>query len=192
MTTTEGREALPARPTRRQRARLRLVVAATVLLLVIAVIAGAATLRPDSDPTDDQRAEILTAAAAAVGAVLTYSPDDPADRRRATDALLTDPLRLDYRNRGADVVVPGVRASALSVRGEVVGAGLHEADSDRARVLVFVNEVVGRSAGEESTDVRQPADGKPAATPTARWALMRKVDGNWLLSDLQPVGDVTR
>ncbi|MFT4393996.1 hypothetical protein ACLTEW_03590 [Gordonia lacunae] len=192
MTTTADREPLPAQPTRRQRVRLRLVVAASVLLLVVAVIFGVAALRPDSDPTDDQRAEILSAAATAVEAVLTYSPDDPPGRPRATDALLTDPLRLDYRNRGADVVVPGVRASALSVRGEVVGAGLHEAGSDRARVLVFVNEVVGRTADEKSTDVRQSVGGKPAATPTARWALMRKVDGNWLLSDLQPVGDVTR
>ncbi len=191
MTATGDHELLPPLPTRRERTRIRLLAAASVLLLAVAVIAGAGALRPGSDPTEEQRAEILTAAAAAVGAVLTYSPDDPADRRRATDALLTDPLRLEYRNRGADVVVPGVRASAVSVAGEVVGAGLHESGPDRARVLVFVNEIIATAPGQ-STGFRLPADAKPARTPTARWALMRKVDGNWLLSDLQPVGDVTR
>ncbi|MFE0749613.1 hypothetical protein [Gordonia sp. NPDC058843] len=192
MTAVEDRELLPARPTRRRRTRMRLVVAAVVLLLVVAVLAGAAALRPGSDPTDAQRSEILAAATAAVGAVSTYSPNDPADRRRATDELLTDPLRLEYRNRGADVVIPGVRASALSVTGEVVGAGVHELESDRARVLVFVNEVISTTEPAEPTDIRQPVGGNPTETPTAQWALMRKVDGNWLLSDLQPVGDVTR
>ena len=90
-----------------------------------------------TDPTEAQRSEILSAAAAAVSALLTYSPDDPADRRQATDALLTDPLRLEYRNRGTDVVVPGVRASALSVTGEVVGADgtVYVTDQDTVKKL---------------------------------------------------------
>lgn len=190
MTAADDRVLLPARPTRTQRIRMRLLIAASAVSLVVAAIAGAATLRPDPDPTEAQRSEILSAAAAAVSALLTYSPDDPADRRQATDALLTDPLRLEYRNRGTNVVIPGVRASALSVTGEVVGAGLQEGDSERARVLVFADQRVTAGSGSPAPGAasRPPAE----TTSIARWALMRKVDGNWLLSDLQPVGDVTR
>ena len=51
-------------------------------------------------------------------------------------------------------------------------------DSDSARVLVFVNQ-----------DVTVPtADPLSRWWPPRKWAGMRKVDGNRLLTGLQPVG----
>ncbi|MCR5979442.1 hypothetical protein GDN83_19320 [Gordonia jinghuaiqii] len=196
MTSTARRAAdaplLEPRWTRRQRRRTGLMVAGIVVALVVAVIAGVAASRPGRDPTAAERAAILTATGEAVGAVMTFSPDDPPDRRRRTDALLTDPIRLEYRNRGADVVLPGARVSGIEMTGQVVGVGLHDNSSDRAKVLVFVDQALSSTRSQVSPG--PGGSGEPAGrtTPTARWALMRKVDGNWLLSDLQPVGDVTR
>ncbi|GAB99865.1 hypothetical protein GONAM_11_00450 [Gordonia namibiensis NBRC 108229] len=183
---------LEPRPTRRQRRRLAVLTAVTVTALVVAVVAWIGVLRSDPEPGEDERAAVLSAAGGAVAALMTFGPDDPPDQRRRTDALLADPLRLEYRNRGVDVVVPGARAASVSMVGRVVGAGLNDSSAERARVLVFVDQTVSVGDGEKSTGSGEAADAEGEATPTARWALMRKVDGNWLLSDLQPVGDVTR
>ncbi|AZZ81167.1 hypothetical protein C5O27_08920 [Gordonia alkanivorans] len=183
---------LEPRPTRRQRHRLAVLAAVTVTALVVALIAWIGVLRSDPGPGEDERAAILSAAGGAVAALMTFGPDDPPDQRRRTDALLADPLRLEYRNRGVDVVVPGARAASVWMVGRVVGAGLNDSTTERARVLVFVDQTVSVRDGGKSTGFREPADAGDETTPIARWALMRKVDGNWLLSDLQPVGDVTR
>ncbi|MHC3001431.1 hypothetical protein [Gordonia sp. GN26] len=183
---------LEPRPTRRQRRRFAILAAVTVVALVVALVAWIGVLRSDPEPGEDERAAILAAAGGAVAALMTFGPDDPPDQRRRTDALLADPLRLEYRNRGVDVVVPGARAASVSMVGRVVGTGLNDSSAERARVLVFVDQTVSVGDVEKSTGSGEPADAEGETTPTARWALMRKVDGNWLLSDLQPVGDVTR
>ena len=183
---------LEPRPTRRQRRRLAALAVVTVTALVVALVAWVGVLRSDPEPGEAERAAILSAAGGAVAALTTFGPDDPPDQRRRTDTLLTDPLQLEYRNRGVDVVLPGARAASVSMTGRVVGTGLTDSSADRARVLVFVDQTVSVRDGEKSTGFREPADAEDETTPTARWALMRKVDGNWLLSDLQPVGDVTR
>lgn len=172
-------------PTRRERRRAVVVAVVTVTALVIAVIAGVAALRTDDDPLAGERTAILTAADSAVTTLMTFGPDGPPQARRHTDELLTDPLRLEYRARGADVVLPGAQAAGLRMTGRVVGVGVDTTRAtaasadDAARVLVFVDQEVEGPSGTETA-------------PTARWALMRKVDGNWLLADLQQVGDVTR
>ncbi|WP_439029812.1 hypothetical protein [Gordonia terrae] len=195
MTTSDARPGpplLPPRMGRAHRRRLALVVVVTALALVVAAVAGFAAIGPGSDPSEAERTEILTAAADAVGALTTFAPDDPAERRRSTDAHLADPLRLEYRNRGSDVVLPGARAAGITMMGRVIGAGLHESSPDRAKVLVFVDQTVTGPGTPQTPGTGAPAGPPAETTSTAKWALMRKVDGNWLLSDLQPVGDVTR
>ena len=185
-------ETLRPRPSRRQRRRIGALVVVTVVALVIALVAWIGVLRSAPELDEAERAAILSAAGGAVGALMTFGPDDPPDQRRRTDALLTDPLRLEYRNRGTDVVLGGARGSSITRVARVVGAGLDDSAADRARVLVFVDQTVSVADRQKPIGFRAPAGADGEITPTARWALMRKVDGNWLLSDLQPVGDVTR
>ncbi|WP_238421346.1 hypothetical protein [Gordonia sp. 'Campus'] len=195
MTTSDarvGQQLLPSRMGRVHRRRLAIAVVVTALALLVAAVAGFAAIRPGNDPSEPERAEILSATADAVGALTTFAPDDPADRRRSTDAHLADPLRLEYRNRGSDVVLPGARAAGISMTGKVIGAGLHDSSSDRAKVLVFVDQTVSGPDTPQTAGAGGPTGPSGETTSTAKWALMRKVDGNWLLSDLQPVGDVTR
>lgn len=192
-------EPLPPRMGRRLRRRLVAVRVVMAVALLVALIAGIGLLRTPSGPDEAERASILDAARTSVESLMTFAPDDPAKRRRETDAHLADPLRLEYRGRGADVVLPGAQASSITMTTTVVGAGLSDLAGDRARVLVFVDQIatVGEAGrptggGEKPMDSRESAAAGGEKTSSARWALMRKVNGNWLLSDLQPVGDVTR
>ena len=74
----------------------------------------------------------------------------------------------------------------MTLSAQVVGAGVEEFTAERARVLVFVDQTVSIPA---ATDTGDRDDDR---TPTARWATMRNVKGNWRLADLAMVGDVTR
>ena len=90
------------------------------------------------------------------------------------------------------MVLPGARASSIGLKTTVVGAGLSELSGDRAKVLVFLDQSATAADGQKPIGFSETADAGVAKTSSARWAFMRKVNGNWLLSDLQPVGDVTR
>lgn len=173
--------------TTRQRRLLTAAAAVTVVALVVALIAAIGTYRVDDGVTESERTTVLRAAETAITALMNFGPDTTPDDARRTGALLADPLALDFRARGYDVVVGGAIATGVRVQSRVVGAGLHSDSDERARVLVFLDQQLrpGRGAAEPDGDLSGTA-------PTARWAAMRKVDGNWLLADLQPVGDITR
>lgn len=173
--------------TTRQRRLLTAAAAVTVVALVVALIAAIGTHRVDDGVTESERTTVLRAAETAITALMNFGPDTTPDDARRTGALLADPLALDFRARGYDVVVGGAIATGVRVQSRVVGAGLHSDSDERARVLVFLDQQLrpGRGAAEPDGDLSGTA-------PTARWAAMRKVDGNWLLADLQPVGDITR
>ncbi|QGS26863.1 hypothetical protein FOB84_04865 [Gordonia bronchialis] len=166
---------------------LTVAAAVTVVALVVALIAAIGTSRVDDGVTESERTTVLRAAETAITALMNFGPETTPDDARRTGALLADPLALDFRARGYDVMVGGAIATGVRVQSRVVGAGLHSYSDERARVLVFLDQQLrpGRGAAEPDGDLSGTA-------PTARWAAMRKVDGNWLLADLQPVGDITR
>ncbi|UEA58044.1 hypothetical protein LK459_15755 [Gordonia otitidis] len=159
------------------------LVAVSVLLVVAIVVAATAWLgvratRPSPDAA--ARSALLGATERIVAQTLRTTPDMTRAQRLSVAAGLTDPLGTRYALDGADAVLPGAVAGRLTVDATVVGAGVAEYSPPDARVLVLVDEVL---AGDTKSDTR---------TPIARWAHMRNVDGNWLLADLTPVGDVTR
>ncbi|MDL9937889.1 hypothetical protein QSJ18_14135 [Gordonia sp. ABSL1-1] len=173
--------------------RRRFVAAAIVVVaaLVVAATAGYATHRPASTTDASVRQSVLSASAAALTRLMNFSPRTAGRDTRATLAALTDPLALDYRSRGADVVLPGAIASGATVTARVVGVALHGQADGTAKVLAFIDQQVSvpESPGADGSG---SGAGESRPTSIARWAVMRNVDGKWLLADLQPVGDITR
>lgn len=167
---------------RRGRRRVMTAGVLAVIAVVVAVVGilGAARARPV--PDDAERTALLSATDEAVTALLTFTPDPAEADRAAVAARLADPLAETYRASGADVVLPGAVEARASMSSRVVGAGVEEFRTDRARVLVFVDQTV----------VLPGTAGTGDRAPIARWAIMRNVENNWLLADLELVGDVTR
>ncbi|GAC67775.1 hypothetical protein [Gordonia soli] len=157
-----------------------------VVALVVAVVAALGADRARPRPDDDTRRAILAAADASVTALMTFGPAEPPMQRQATARLLTGRLASDFATQGPDVVLPGAVAARASMTVTIVASGVGGFESARALVLVTADQ-----------QVRVPRPGVAVSesverTPVARWATMSKVDGNWRLSDLSPVGDATR
>lgn len=161
--------------------RLGIVLAAcvTVLALVVAVLACLVAQRNVTGPGDAERATLLTATRDAVEAVLTSSPAG------AARDLLATPLAQEYDAYGIAVALPGVGLSApqavqfAEVQTTVIGTGIVDYTPELSRVLVFADQSI--VVGEQ----------EPQRNPLTRRAIMRNVDGRWLLADLEEVGDLT-
>ncbi|MDL9944846.1 hypothetical protein QSJ19_04455 [Gordonia sp. ABSL11-1] len=181
----------PARLTTRGRRRVTIAVGVIVVALVVSMIGIVAVFRSRSVPDDGQRAAVLSATTSAVTALMTFGPDLDRAGRDEVQARLTGPLLADYRSRGPDVVLPGAVAAGATMSVRVVGAAVNAYADDQSQVLVFADQAI-RLPGAVATAGAGDPDGNGERAPTARWATMRNVEGNWRLADLQPVGDVTR
>ncbi|AZG48301.1 hypothetical protein [Gordonia insulae] len=165
-----------------------IAVALIATVVAIAGVVGAARARPV--PDEHQRTALLSATRDAVTAVMTFAPDDSPADRDAVAGHLTAPLLPAYRGAGPDVVLPGAVASGLGMSARVVGVGVNAYAADQAQVIVFVDQTVRLPGGDGAGGAPDVQTGQH--TPTARWATMRNVEGNWRLADLEMVGDVTR
>ncbi|MGW0037656.1 hypothetical protein [Gordonia sp. NPDC003376] len=170
---------------RGERRRIRAAAPVFVVALIIGALGWMMAVRSAPEPDDTERVAVTAAASDAVSALLTVTGGrarDPA----AVRAHLTEPLLTRYESQGADLVAPGAVAAGATASADVVGVGVSEYGPKRARLLVFVDQVI---------DVTEkPAGGVPLTghTPSAKWVVMARVDGTWLMSDLLPVGDITR
>lgn len=185
-------------PARRCSPRQRRVMGAAIVLVVIALIVAVVALtfavRSAPAPDDDERADVQAAAASAVTSVMTLengAPTDPAATRRQ----LADPLLARFDATGADIALPGVVAASATMSVTVVGMAVSEYRPDRARLLAFLDQTVSVPTAPGQPPASTTPDGAPTEaghTPSERWLVMSKVNGTWLLADLQQVGDLTR
>ena len=171
------------RPIHRPRLAATLVVLA-VLFAAVGVASFVLAHRNDVDhPTDAERTAVQQAAADAVTAVMTFTPNDP-PTRPDVQARLTGRMSVEYRTQGPDLILPNAVDSRTSMSAGVIGAATDSYSSDDARILVFVDQRV--SVPGLTT---QNSDGERVTL--ARWALMHRVDGRWLLRDLDLVDSGT-
>lgn len=158
---------------------------AVVLALLIALLAVTMARREAPDRDAGEREAVQAAAVRAVTDLMTAGPGasgaDPSPS-------LTEPLAARYRSDGRDVVLPGFSALDATMSVRVIGTGVDTLDEDDGRVLIFADRVVRPATAGPG----QGAGADAGRTPIARWAVMRKVGGEWLMADLTPVGDVTR
>lgn len=154
-----------------------LLAGAVVALSAIAIV-GFIGPSPSGRGDEGERRQVQLATADAVTALMTFRPDTLAAAQETVGARLTGRLLLEFRSQGPGVVLPTAVESRAQMTAQVLATGVADIDDDGARVLVFVDQ-----------DVTLPTT-RPQrrVVPVTRWADMRKVNGDWLLAGLQPVG----
>lgn len=150
--------------------------AVSVVALVVAIVFGFLAVSAHRDEAEPDVAP-TKAAAAAVGRLMTFAPDDSEDTRRRVEASLTGVLAADYALRGPDVVFPSAVASEVAMTVDVTDAAAVEQSDTSARVLVFADQSVVVGAHTDPV----------SRIGIARWAWMTRVEGHWLLARLTPV-----
>lgn len=165
-----------------------------VAALVIATIAWTQAVRGQPRPDEGERAAIEKAATTALTLLMTFGGPDAADPAQVRSHM-TEPLLSRYAADGSNVVLPGSVGTPIRMSVTVVGTAISAYAAERARVLAFIDQ---RVSGSQPTSP-QPPSGDPDGTadnddhtPSESWLVMSKVNGTWLLADLQPVGDITR
>ena len=158
------------------------LVLALLLVLVVAAfgLAGwAGTRIVEEQRVEDARVEAPAAAEAAAKAMLSYDYRTLPDDRQRASRYLTGAFKGTYLKNFAllEKQEDGTAGAAVQtkavVKATVTGTGVIDADADRARVLVFVNQV----------SQKQGAD--PQIFQNRVAISMRDVDGRWLVSDLK-------
>jgi Mce-associated membrane protein len=160
----------------------RLPVVLAALAVLFAAVGGFFFVRYEQLASVDNVALLDTGATASVSgqvsqtltAVLSYRFDDTASTERAAAQDLTGKARQQY-----DQLFTQVRAQApaqkLVLTTRVVSVGVISITGDTARLLVFVDQSATR--GDNNAASASAAQLSVTAT---------KIDGRWLVSDLQP------
>ncbi|KAA0120916.1 hypothetical protein CIW51_03440 [Mycolicibacterium sp. P9-22] len=107
--------------------------------------------------------------------LLSYQPDTVADTLLAAQSRLTGSFRDSYGQLIQEVVIPGAQEQKIAAIANVTAAASVSASSDRATVLVFVNQtsIVGTDA--------------PTDTASSVQVALQRVDGQWLVSEFTPI-----
>jgi Mce-associated membrane protein len=106
--------------------------------------------------------------------MLSYGPDTVDRQLGAARDLLTGAFR-DYTSLTHDVVIPGAKQKRISSVTTVPAAALVSATSNRAAVLVFVNQTV--AFGNDA----------PSDTASSVRVTLEKIGESWLISGFDPV-----
>ena len=180
--TVEPSEAEPGRLRALLDRARRLPVVLAALAVLFAAAGGFFLVRYEQLAKVDNIALLDTGATASVSgqvsqtltAVLSYRYDGTASTERAAAQDLTGRARQQY-----DQLFAQVRAQApaqkLVLTTRVVSVGVTSITGDTARLLVFVDQSATRG------------DTKAASASAAQLSVTAtKVDGRWLVSDLQP------
>ncbi|MFT3716954.1 MAG: hypothetical protein QM774_13720 [Gordonia sp. (in: high G+C Gram-positive bacteria)] len=148
--------------------------AVTAVALVVALVCVLIALRPGSGEVRDRDA-VAAAAASSVQDLMTFTPDDSAQRRAEVDGELGGVLGADYRGRGPDVVLAGATESGASMTAAVQAVAVDASSGTRARVMVFADQSI-------------TLPGQPVQhVGVSRWATLQRLGGRWLLTRIEPV-----
>jgi Mce-associated membrane protein len=176
--TASAASAPKSEPASRSLAVLTLVLA--LLTVAALVVAGYFGLKVREDArVSDARDGAPASAERAAKAMLSYDYRQlPTDRKRAS-TFLTDDFRKDYLanftllEKQKDGTPGAAVQTKTVVTSDVLGSGVMDADEDKVRVLVYVNQT----------------SKKPGADPQIfqnRVAMTMEKDGNrWLVDDLK-------
>ncbi|CAN5748582.1 hypothetical protein BH09ACT8_BH09ACT8_37710 [soil metagenome] len=121
------------------------------------------------------RVESVAAAKDSTIRLLSYKPDTVEQDLTSARDLLTGDFRDSYTQLTNDVVIPGSKEKQISAVASVPAVASVSAESNRAVVLVFVNQsvIVGTDA--------------PTSTASSVQVTLDKVGDRWLIAKFDPV-----
>lgn len=167
-----------ARPARSVPAWL-LAVLAVLTALTVGACAYVFVERPSDTSVEDATRAAQSAAERAIGPILSYDALHLDEDQQAAHSYMTS----NYRTKDYDPLFELIKQNAPQtktiVKADVVRSGIVRSGEDRVEVLLFVN---------------RPTTNKQTTTPVVYkdqvTVTMQKVDGDWLVDDLQtsPVG----
>jgi Mce-associated membrane protein len=151
-----------------------------VVLPLVAVLLGAAVgylrwMDMSNRAGEESGPAAVRAASDAAVAMLSYTPASVDGDLVAARDRLTGGFRDTYTSLTDDVVIPGAKQKQITSVATVPAASLVSASSDRAVVLLFVNQTT-TFGGEIPSD----------SASTVRLSLDR-IGDRWLVSDFQPI-----
>ncbi|WKG04063.1 twin-arginine translocation pathway signal [Mycolicibacterium sp. HK-90] len=161
--------------------RLRGHLGAVALTMLVALSVGSLVLvglryaLPDRASSDGAIQSALTAATEGTSAMLTYTPATVANDIETAKAHMTGEFLTYYEEFTGQFVEPAAKMQQVNNRATVVRAAVSEISSDRAKVLVFINQ--------ESTSKDKP---QPKTTASSVLVTLSKVDDKWLISAFDP------
>jgi Mce-associated membrane protein len=147
-------------------------------MLVMVLAAGSGYFKWHVDSAREAqtgRIESLQAATENTIAILSYQPDNAEKELTAARDRLAEPFRNDYTKLITDVVIPGATRKKISAMATVPAAASISATSNRAVVLVFIDQsiVIGTNA--------------PTTTSSTVRVTLEKERDRWLISQFDPV-----
>lgn len=176
-TTADADDTSPQEPTRRTNwTRVLAYGILPGLALILALGAGYLKFVDNSVRNGDiARVESMQVAKDSTTALLSYTPDKVDQQLGDAQNLLTGEFKNSYSELINDVVIPGAKEQQISAVATVPAAASVSAESNRAVVLVFVNQtvVIGSSA--------------PTDTASSVRVTLDKVGDKWLISAFDPV-----
>ncbi|KRE29193.1 hypothetical protein ASG82_26550 [Mycobacterium sp. Soil538] len=178
----ESEAAEPTEPAadvpKRRTAWTRVVAFAVLPAVALGLALGAGYLKwRDNSVRDGQIAAATSVQAArdSTIALLSYTPDKVDQQLGDARNLLTGEFRDSYTSLTNDVVIPGAKEKQIAAVATVPAAATVSATSQKAVVLVFVNQTV--TVGQDA----------PTDTNSSVRVTLEKVGGRWLISSFDPV-----
>lgn len=146
------------------------------LALLLTAAAGFAKYQDDSArQTQVIRVESVRTAVDGTIALLSYQPETVQNELEAAKQRLTGTFLDAYSSLTRDVVIPGAQQKKISAVATVPAAASVSASSNRAVVLLFVNQTV--VVGQDP----------PTNTASSVRVTLEKVGDRWLISQFEPV-----
>ncbi|RDH80462.1 hypothetical protein DVS77_01275 [Mycolicibacterium moriokaense] len=149
---------------------------APLLVMALAGVVAASKWFAAAEALDDRAGpSSVKAATDATVAMLSYTPDTAEAKLTAVKGRLTGSFRDSYSSLVHDVVIPGAKQKQIASVATVPAAASISATENHAVVLLFVNQAVTMGAGA------------PQSTISSIRVGLDRVNGQWLISDFDPV-----
>ncbi|WP_082931498.1 hypothetical protein [Mycolicibacterium setense] len=157
------------------RSRVSLGIVLAAVALVLALTCGVLRwLTVSQDQSATARDESVQAAKEITGQMLSYETETVEQQLTAARDRMTGEFLGTYTAM-TNEVIPAAHAQRIAAFAEVLRAGVVSAKSDRAELVLFVNQSV------------QVGDNMPQKTPSVARVTMVKVGDEWLMSEYEPV-----
>jgi Mce-associated membrane protein len=121
------------------------------------------------------RQAVLDTVRSAVPKLLSYTPDNVEATVNSAKSLLTGSFRDSYSNLIDSVVIPGAKQKNITAVAQVPAASVESLTSDKASMIVFVNQQV----------TVPPA--APTTTASSIRVGLQKINGAWLIDAFDPL-----